>query len=117
MKTLLFGEPVEFERYADGRVYFKLKDIVVGLGLDWATQLQKITRNVHDRYSTVSERFIASDGKQYQAVAIDADSVGAFLEDINVNRCSKDVAYRVLTLREKLQGLNVAEEAFLHSIQ
>lgn len=116
MKTNIFGPAVEFEHYADGRVAFKLRDIVAALGLDWAGQYHKTKSDPFERYKVFSERFETPDEKTAMSVAIFADNVQNFLDDINVNRCPKDAAVKVLSIRDSLRGRNLVEEALQHLI-
>lgn len=114
MKTNIFGPAVEFEHYADGRVAFKLKDIVRALGLGWESQYHKTKSDPFKRYAVFNERFETPDEKTAMSVAIFADNVQNFLDDINVNRCPKDVAQKVLSIRDELRGKNLAEDALQH---
>lgn len=116
MKTNIFGSIVEFERHADGTIIFKLKDIVRAIGLAWDSQFHKVKKDPLDRYCIVEERFGAEDGKTYEAVGIPSENVQNFLDDINVNRCTKDVAKMILRLRDNLRGKNLAEEAMQHLV-
>lgn len=114
MKTTIFGPAVEFEHYADGKVAFKLKDIVRSLGLDWATQYVKVRADPHKRYNIFEERFETSDDKTAMSLAIFSEKVQNFLDDINVNRCEKDVAWKVLEIRDSLRGKDLSMEALRH---
>ena len=114
MKTNLFGPAVEFELYADGRVVFKLRDIVRALGLGWKGQYDKTKSDPFKRYDVFNERFETPDEKTAMSVAIFSDNVQNFLDDISVNRCPKDVAQKVLSIRDELRGKNLAEEALQH---
>ena len=116
MKTNLFGPAVEFERHADGRVYFKLRDIVRALGLEWTGQYRKTKADIFDRYQVVDERFSTEDDKTAMSVAIPAENVQNFLDDISVNRCPTDVAKLVIKLRDELRGENLAEKAMYHLV-
>lgn len=116
MKTNLFGPAVEFEHYADGRVAFKLRDIVRAIGLDWTGQYAKTKSDPFSRYNVFEERFETSDDKTAISVAIFTENVQNFLDDINVNRCPKDVARKVLDLRDSLRGKDLAIEALNHLV-
>lgn len=116
MKTNLFGKDVEFERYADGRVAFKLKDIIRAIGLDWGGQYEKLKTDPLQRYKVFNERFSTPDERTAMSVAIFSDNVQNLLDDINVNRCPKDIAKKVLRLREELRSKNLAEEAMNHLV-
>lgn len=114
MKTGLFGPAVEFQRYADGSVVFKLRDLVEALALEWTGQWKKVSSDPLDRYRVVDERFFAEDGKEYMSKGIRAEYVQNFLDDININRVSKEAVGRILNLRDYLRGENLAELALRH---
>lgn len=114
MKTGLFGPAVEFQPYADGSVVFKLRDIANALSLEWKGQWQKVSSDPHHRYCVIDERFFAEDGKEYMSKGIRAEYVQNFLDDININKVSKEAVGRILNLRDYLRGENLAELAFRH---
>lgn len=116
MKTNIFGPAVEFEHYADGRVAFKLRDIVRALGLGWEGQYHKTKADPFKRYKVFNERFETPDEKTAMSVAIFADNVQNFLDDIGVNRCPKDVAVKVLSVRDSLRGKDLSVEALSHLV-
>lgn len=111
MKTGLFGPAVEFQRYADGSVVFKLRDLVEAFALEWADQWKKVSSDPHNRYCVIDERFYAEDGKEYMSKGIRAEYVQNFLDDININKVSKEAVARILNLRDYLRGENLAEMA------
>lgn len=116
MKTGVFGPAVEFEQYADGVVIFKLRDLVEALSLEWTGQYKKVKSDVYHRYNVIDERFATDDGKTAISVGIPAENVQNFLDDINVNKISKEAAGIVLNLRDYLRGSNLAELALRHQL-
>lgn len=87
----------------NGVAYVAMREIVEGIGLEWARQAQKLN-NQKEKFSCVHMYTTASDGKKYEMICIPIKKLNGWLFSLNPNKVRSD-------LKERLE--NYQEECFL----
>ena len=78
-----------------------LRPLVEALGLDWTTQLKKVSGNT--QFSCRHMPTTGSDGKQYEMLCIPVDEIGMWLCNINARKVKLEVRDRLIQFQKKLQ--------------
>lgn len=87
----------------NGIGYVAMREIVLGIGLEWARQAQKLNKQ-KDKFSCVLMYTTAEDGKKYEMLCMPIKKLNGWLFSINPNKVRAD-------LKERLE--NYQEECFL----
>lgn len=87
----------------NGVAYVAMREIVLGIGLEWARQAQKLNKQ-KEKFSCVHMPTTGKDGKQYEMLCMPIKKLNGWLFSINPNKVRSD-------LKEKLE--NYQEECFL----
>ncbi|HDR1123182.1 phage antirepressor N-terminal domain-containing protein [Pasteurella multocida] len=87
----------------NGVAYVAMREIVLGIGLEWARQAQKLNKQ-KEKFSCVHMPTTGKDGKQYEMLCMPIKKLNGWLFSINPNKVRSD-------LKERLE--NYQEECFL----
>ena len=87
----------------NGVAYVAMREVVVGIGLEWARQAQKLN-NQKEKFSCVHMTTTGKDGKKYEMLCMPIKKLNGWLFSINPNKVRAD-------LKERLE--NYQEECFL----
>ncbi|TYG33461.1 hypothetical protein FW755_11040 [Lonepinella koalarum] len=87
----------------NGVAYVAMREIVLGIGLDWKVQHRKLTEQ-SKKFSCGLMTTTAKDGKSYEMLCIPIKKLNGWLFSINPNKVRAD-------LKERLE--NYQEECFL----
>ncbi len=80
-----------------GKTYVAMKPLIVGMGLSWASQKEKL--DADRRFNCTVISMVGADGKNREMVALETDHLPAFLYSINPNRVRKDLRDRIIAFQ------------------
>lgn len=102
LKTEFLGQEITLIDN-NGIAYVAMREIVLGIGLEWARQAQKLNKQM-EKFSCVHMYTTANDGKKYEMLCMPIKKLNGWLFSINPNKVRSD-------LKERLE--NYQEECFL----
>lgn len=102
LKTEFLGQEVTLIDN-NGVAYVAMREIVLGIGLDWGSQSVKLNQN-RTKFNCVHITTVAQDGKNREMLCMPIKKLNGWLFSINPNKVRAD-------LKERLE--NYQEECFL----
>ncbi|MGX2956454.1 phage antirepressor N-terminal domain-containing protein [Ursidibacter arcticus] len=102
LKTEFLGQEITLIDN-NGVAYVAMREIVLGIGLDWKVQHRKLM-NQYEKFSCGHMTTTGKDGKQYEMLCMPIKKLNGWLFSINPNKVRSD-------LKERLE--NYQEECFL----
>lgn len=84
----------------NGVAYVAMREIVEGIGLEWARQAQKLN-NQKEKFSCVHMYTTASDGKKYEMICIPIKKLNGWLFSLNPNKVRADLKTRLENYQEE----------------
>lgn len=102
LKTNFLGQEITLIDN-NGVAYVAMREVVLGIGLEWARQAQKLNTQ-KEKFSCVHMPTTGKDGKQYEMLCMPIKKLNGWLFSINPNKVRSD-------LKERLE--NYQEECFL----
>ncbi|MDP0346705.1 phage antirepressor N-terminal domain-containing protein [Glaesserella parasuis] len=84
----------------NGIAYVAMREIVEGIGLEWARQAQKLNSQ-KEKFSCVHMYTTACDGKKYEMLCIPIKKLNGWLFSLNPNKVRADLKTRLENYQEE----------------
>ena len=108
--VLFYEDMITAVRASNGRVYVPIKPICDTLGIDWASQYQRINRDEVLIAEKLTIVVTTMDGRQRPAVCLPLDFVSGFLFTVSAQRVKPELKDRLV--RYQRECYKVLSQAF-----
>ncbi|MDG4948430.1 phage antirepressor N-terminal domain-containing protein [Actinobacillus equuli subsp. haemolyticus] len=99
LKAHFLGQEITLVDH-NGVAYVAMREVVVGIGLEWARQAQKLN-NQKEKFSCVHMPTTGKDGKKYEMLCMPIKKLNGWLFSINPNKVRADLKQRLEEYQEE----------------